>query len=79
MGSPDITLTTEDSTSFPTADCQVWTVHEDLHRNPAYWPDPDTYRPERWLVGPEDPLDPPKGAWRTFEHGPRTCIRQNLA
>lgn len=79
MGSPDITLTAEDGTQFPTAGCQVWIVHEALHRNPAYWKEPDSYLPDRWLVGPEDPLYPVKGAWRAFEHGPHNCIGQNLA
>jgi hypothetical protein len=79
MGSPDITLTAEDGTQFPTANCQVWVVHEALHRNPAYWPEPDSHIPDRWLVGPEHPLYPVKGAWRPFEIGPRNCIGQTLA
>jgi hypothetical protein len=79
MGSPEITLTAEDGTLFPTANCQVWVVHEAMHRNPAYWPSPDTYLPDRWLVGPEDSLYPVKGAWRAFEIGPHNCIGQTLA
>ncbi|KAF2143198.1 uncharacterized protein K452DRAFT_225574 [Aplosporella prunicola CBS 121167] len=80
MGSPDIELVAEDGTRFPTAGCSVWIVHEAVHRNPAYWPDPDAYLPERWLVGPEHPLYPKtKGAWRAFEIGPRNCIGQTLA
>ncbi|TDZ21297.1 Cytochrome P450 monooxygenase aflN [Colletotrichum orbiculare MAFF 240422] len=50
-----------------------------IHRNPRHWKDPDVCVPERWLVGPEDPLYPPKGAWRPFEWGPRSCIGQTLA
>ena len=34
--------------------------------------------PEQWLVGPEDPLYPPKSGWRPFEHGPRNCLGQTL-
>lgn len=79
MGTPNLTLTTEDGTSFPTAHCQVWILHEAIHRNPTYWPDPDAYIPERWLVGPDDTLYPRKGAWRAFETGPRNCIGQTLA
>jgi cytochrome P450 len=79
MRSPHITLTAEDGTEFPTEHCQVWIVHEALHRNPAYWPEPDSYIPDRWLASPEDPLYPVKGAWRAFEIGPHNCIGQTLA
>jgi cytochrome P450 len=79
MGSPEIILTAEDGTLFPTANCQVWVVHEAMHRNPAYWPSSDTYLPDRSLVGPEDSLYPMKGAWRAFEIGPHNCIGQTLA
>jgi hypothetical protein len=79
MGYPDIILPSEDGTSFPTASCQVPIVHEALHRNPAYWVEPDSYVPDRWLIGTEDPLYPVKGAWSALEHGSRTCIGQNLA
>jgi hypothetical protein len=79
MGHPDIVLTAEDGTQFPTAGCQVWVVHEAVHRNPAYWAEPDSYLPDRWLVDPEDPLYPRPGAWRAFEIGPHNCIGQTLA
>lgn len=49
-----------------------------MHRSPKYWPRPDEFVPERWLVGPEHELYPQKGAWRAFEHGPRNCIAQDL-
>lgn len=78
-GSPDIVLTSEDGTQYPTAGCAVWVVHEAMHRNPAYWPQADTYLPERWLVGPSDPLYPVKGAFRPFEIGPHNCMGQTLA
>jgi hypothetical protein len=52
---------------------------EALHRNPAYWPELNSYIPNRWLVGPEHPLHSVKGAWRPFEIGPRNCIGQTLA
>jgi len=79
MGHPSLTLTAEDGTSFPTTGCQVWIVHEAVHRNPTYWVEPDAYLPDRWLVGPEHALYPRKGAWRAFEIGPHNCIGQTLA
>jgi cytochrome P450 len=40
---------------------------------------PEEFIPDRWLVGPEDPLYPKKASWRPFEWGPRSCIGQTLA
>lgn len=78
-GKPGVSIVDDDGTSFPTDNCYVWTISLLLHRNPKYWKDPDSFLPERWLVGPEDPLHPIKGAWRPFEFGPRNCIGQTLA
>jgi sterigmatocystin biosynthesis cytochrome P450 monooxygenase len=64
---------------FPTEGFLVFTNIHTPHHDPAYWPQPEAFLPERWLVGPEDPLYPVKGAWRAFEHGPRACIGQELA
>ncbi|KAL7782117.1 cytochrome P450 [Trichoderma ceciliae] len=48
----------------------------DLHYNPEYYPDPNTFRPERWL----DPKhEIPRSYFRTFGRGPRACLGQNLA
>lgn len=60
------------------ADAIVFIVHTEMHRSPKYWPRPDDFIPERWLVGPEHKLYPRKGSWRAFEHGPRNCIAQDL-
>ena len=65
--------------SFPTEGFLVWDIPQAIHRNPAYWPRPDEFLPERWLVAAGDPLHPIKGAWRPFSHGPRNCIGQELA
>lgn len=70
---------TEDDRQYPTEGCMVWTVHQALHRDPRYWPQPDTFIPERWLTRKDDPLHPVKGAWRPFEFGPRNCIGQELS
>ena len=50
-----------------------------MHRNPEFWPQPDTFLPERWLVAAGDTLAPAKGSWRPFEYGPRNCSGQELA
>ncbi len=64
---------------FPTEGFLVFpNIHTPQH-DPAFWPQADAFLPDRWLVGPEDPLYPVKGAWRAFEHGPRACIGQELA
>jgi sterigmatocystin biosynthesis cytochrome P450 monooxygenase len=64
---------------FPTEGFLVFpNIHTPQH-DPAFWPQADAFLPERWLVGPQDPLYPVKGAWRAFEHSPRACIGQELA
>ncbi|KAF2649571.1 aflN/ verA/ monooxygenase [Lophiostoma macrostomum CBS 122681] len=78
-GKPGVSITDENGTAYPTDNCYVWVVHLALHRDPKYFKDPDSFLPERWLVEPEDPLYPPKGAWRPFEFGPQNCIGQSLA
>ncbi|KAH8428088.1 cytochrome P450 [Aspergillus melleus] len=78
-GQPGVYLQDKNGTKYPTEDLCIWIIHTGLQRNPNYWPDPHAFKPERWLVGPEHPLYPPKGAWRPFEFGPRDCIGQPLA
>ena len=78
QGDPGFSLT-EDGHQYPTEDCIVWSLHQLIHREPLYWPQPDTFLPERWLVSNDDPLYPVKGAYRPFEFGPRNCIGQELA
>ena len=68
-----------DGHSFPTDGCLVWSISQAMHRDPEFWPQPDAFLPQRWLVTGDDPLAPVKGAWRPFEYGPRNCIGQELA
>ena len=77
-GEPGFSLV-EDGRQYPTDGCIVWSMHQAIHREPLYWPQPDAFIPERFLVGKDDPLYPVKGAWRAFEFGPRNCIGQELA
>ena len=78
QGSPDVNLVDSTGTTYPTANVSVWILHLEIQRSAEYWTRPLAFLPERWLVGPDDPLYPRKGAWRTFEHGPRNCIGQQL-
>ncbi|RSN05696.1 cytochrome P450 [Nonomuraea sp. WAC 01424] len=47
-----------------------------LHRHPAYWRDPDAFRPERFEPGA--PSDRPRYAYIPFGAGPRFCVGNHL-
>lgn len=47
------------------------------HHNPAIFPDPMTFNPERWANDAEKNL--PKGAYIPFATGPRICIGNGFA
>lgn len=47
-----------------------------LARDPRYWEDPDSFRPERWIG---DGLKDDKRAFQPFSTGPRACLGVNLA
>ena len=78
-GEPNFSVIDETGRHFPTDGFLVWDNPQAIHRDPKYWPRPDDFIPERWLVAPDDPLHPIKGAWRPFSQGPRNCIGQELA
>ncbi|KAL3445280.1 cytochrome P450 [Aspergillus insuetus] len=46
-----------------------------IHRDPAYFPDPERFIPERWL----DPTPKMKAAFHPFGAGSRVCIGMHLA
>lgn len=46
-----------------------------LHRNPAYWDNPNQFIPDRWLCDQQ----PPRGAYLPFACGPRNCVGQPIA
>ncbi|HEY1251102.1 MAG TPA: cytochrome P450 [Thermoanaerobaculia bacterium] len=48
-----------------------------LHRDPRHFPDPEAFRPERWLDGSTARL--PKYAYIPFGGGPRICIGERFA
>ncbi|KAK4175369.1 cytochrome P450 [Triangularia setosa] len=78
-GRAGVDLVDDQGRRYPTEGCNVWTLTVALHHNALYWKHAESFVPERWLVGPEDPMYPVKGAWRAFEFGPRGCIGQTLA
>jgi cytochrome P450 len=47
------------------------------HRDPRFFPEPDSFRPERWLDGLEKRL--PRGAFIPFGMGSRKCIGSSFA
>ncbi len=48
-----------------------------LHRDPRWFPEPDAFRPERWLDGGAAKV--PKYAYIPFGGGPRICIGERFA
>ncbi|MCJ1437271.1 hypothetical protein MMC27_006657 [Xylographa pallens] len=78
-GEPGFSIADSEGRQYPTEGCLVWLISHAVQRDPAYWPQPDEYIPDRWLTAPDEALYPVKGAWRPFEHGPRACIGLELS
>ena len=79
LGEPVFSVVAEDDKVYPTEGCLVWSSPHTIQRSPDFWPFPDDFIPDRWLVQPGHKLYPIKGAFRPFEFGPRNCIGQELA
>jgi cytochrome P450 len=56
---------------------QIWIIPWVLHRDPQYFPEPETFLPERWLDGLQKRL--PRFAFMPFGGGPRLCIGNAFA
>lgn len=78
-GEPNFSATDGSNRNFPTDGFLVWDDPHASHGNSVYWPRPDDFLPEQWLVAASDPLHPIKEAWRPFSRGPRNCIGQEVA
>ena len=48
-----------------------------IHHNPEYWPEPELFRPERFLKENADRIVP--FSWLPFGGGPRACIGERFA
>jgi cytochrome P450 len=55
----------------------VGIVIRNIHRHPAYWPEPLDFRPERFL--PENKASLNRNAYMPFLSGPHMCIGNNFA
>ena len=74
---------TVDNESIPPG-CDVGTGIYSIHHNPEYFPEPFTFKPERWIVDKEagvtrEAVDNAQTAFTPFSHGPRGCIGKGLA
>lgn len=56
---------------------QIITSPYGMHRNPRHFPEPDRFKPERWLDGSAKEL--PRFAYLPFGGGPRVCIGNHFA
>jgi len=48
-----------------------------IHHNPEYWPEPELFKPERFLKENADQIVP--YSWLPFGAGPRACIGERFA
>jgi benzoate 4-monooxygenase len=49
-----------------------------LHRNPSIFPEPEKFKPERWLGDPKEVSEMMK-VWNSFGTGPRNCIGMSFS
>lgn len=78
QGCKGLVIRGSDGMEYPTENILVHINHVAVMRNPNTWPRPLEFLPERFLVGPDHELYPPKGAWRVFEAGTRNCTGQSF-
>jgi hypothetical protein len=77
-GVDGVDIVDDEGNRYPSGGTMVWIIHQEIQKNPKYWPRAEEFLPERWMVDSDDPLYPTKWAWRPFEFGPRNCIGQTL-
>lgn len=77
-GCPDLVLRDDNGVEYPTEGLSIEVLHWTMHHDERWWPRPDEFLPERFMVEPDHELYPAKGAWRPFEAGPRACLGQQM-
>jgi enediyne biosynthesis protein E7 len=50
-----------------------------IQRHPLYWPEPETFKPERWINPTDEEKEMRRSAFMPFGGGPRLCIGQQFA
>ncbi|KAI7260765.1 hypothetical protein D0864_09706 [Hortaea werneckii] len=65
-------------------DTVIGVPHYAIHHNPEYYPEPFTYKPERWIAGSNPSVSPESvavasSAFCPFSVGPRGCIGKGMA
>ncbi|KAI0126680.1 cytochrome P450 monooxygenase [Xylariales sp. AK1849] len=61
------------------ADTQVGVPGWTMHRDPEIYPEPQIFKPERWMAESEAELRLLRSVHFPFSYGPRGCIGKNLA
>ncbi|MCJ1251302.1 hypothetical protein MMC30_008534 [Trapelia coarctata] len=61
------------------ANTQIGVPGWTMHRNPDFYPEPQVYKPERWLTESEAELRRLRSIHFPFSYGTRACIGKNLA
>ncbi|KAI0538399.1 cytochrome P450 [Xylaria digitata] len=70
---PETTLV-YDNRSYPIDNALIVPCWHTMHFDPRYYPEPDDFRPERFLND-----EVPRSWFRSFSRGPRACLGQNLS
>ncbi|ETN44343.1 uncharacterized protein HMPREF1541_10523 [Cyphellophora europaea CBS 101466] len=74
-------LTLPDGTHLPRGAVLVWCIWALNRSHKLYGPDPEAFRPERWLDDATGRFVPPRDNWvfPVFNGGPRACLGRKMA
>ncbi len=61
-------------------DTEVYVNQQAIHKNVSIWgPDPDDFRPSRWIDSSGEMITPEKGTFLPWSGGPRVCPGLKMA